>query len=281
MRDIDAETQAFFASRPADALPLQLVDVAEPGVIAAMNAALALATGDIIALTDDDGAPWPDWLEKIERYFAADPKLGALGGRDWQYKLGKLDDGIEARCGELQWWGRVISGHHWAIAGPPREVAALKGVNSAYRAEVLKRVGFDSRLAGTGAQVHWELSLGMALRREGWKIVFDPAVAVDHFPAPRFDEDQRLKFNSLAQRNAVANETLVLFENFRGAQRWVFVLWAILIGTSGSPGLAQLPRLLLRGERNLGRLWLATQSGRYHGIAMAWRGRTKSERNEG
>jgi GT2 family glycosyltransferase len=268
VRDIDQETRAFLGSFDAAGLNLRVVDVAAPGVIAAMNAALAVASGDIIALTDDDGAPWPDWLGKIEGYFTSDATLGALGGRDWQYKQGKFDDGAEARCGEMQWWGRVTGMHHHAAPGPPREVVVIKGVNSAYRAAALKPIGFDTRLAGTGAQVHWELSLGLALKRAGWKILFDPAIAVDHFPAARFDEDQRGIFSGAAPGNAVANETLVLFEHFKGLQRWVFVLWAFLVGTRASPGLAQLPRLLMKRTPRVGALWLATQIGRCRGVSM-------------
>ena len=274
VRDTDIETRAFLAARTADELTVQIVDVGEPGVVAAMNAALCVSTGDLIALTDDDAAPWPDWLERIEKHFAVDPRLGGVGGRDWQYKLGKLDDGAEHHCGKLQWWGRVTAGHHHAAMGPLREVAVIKGVNCAYRAAPLKAIGFDARLAGTGAQVHWELSLGLAMRRAGWKIVFDPAVAVDHFPAVRFDEDQRSTFSGLAQRNAVANETLVLCEHFRGIQRWVFLLWSLLVGTRASPGFAQLPRLLWEGRPSLGSLWLATVTGRWSGLMTfrrAWR----------
>jgi hypothetical protein len=168
----------------------------------------------------------------------------------------------------LQWFGRVSAGHHLAPPGAAYEAVSVKGVDSAYRAEALKPIGFDTRLAGTGAQVHWELSLGLALRRKGWKILFDPGVCVDHFPAARFDEDQRAHFNDLAQRNAVANETLVLLEHFSAPRRIVFLLWAGLIGTRAAPGIAQLPRLILRRQQNVMARWLATWCGRRQGIQM-------------
>ena len=103
IRDTDKES--------LDVLPtsasVELVHVASPGVIAAMNAGLAVATGDIIAFTDDDAAPWPDWIERIVAHFEADPKLGVLGGKDWQYKPQRpggpvvLDDGHETRAGHM------------------------------------------------------------------------------------------------------------------------------------------------------------------------------------
>jgi GT2 family glycosyltransferase len=261
-------------------LPLRSVFVSEPGVVAAMNVGLGAALGDIIALTDDDAAPWTDWLARIEQMFESDARLGGVGGKDWQYK-GKpltLDDGAESRSGELQWWGRVIGDHHHATAGPPREVVVVKGVNCGYRTEALRQVGgFDTRLLGGGAQVHWELSLGLAIRRAGWKIVFDPALGVDHFPAERFDEDRRGQFNPEAQRNMVFNETIILCEEFRGIQKAGFLAWAFLIGTRGAPGLLQVPRLLLERRADTISRWTATIAGRIAG----WRSSRISTRAPG
>lgn len=271
-RGVDDGSLAILHELQPTCPTLRIHAVDQPGVIAAMNAGLAVAEGEIIALTDDDGAPWPDWGERIEKHFADDPKLGVLGGKDWQYKPAvpggplALDDGRETRAGLMQWWGRVIGMHHWAVPGPPREVAVVKGVNIAFRAEALRAVGgFDTRLAGTGAQVHWELAVCLAIRRAGWKVVFDPSLGVDHFPAPRFDEDQRGRFNSLAHRNMVFNETLVLAEHFSWPRRWVFAAWALLVGTRPAPGLLQLPRLILLRDRHIFHRYLATLKGRFAG----------------
>jgi glycosyltransferase involved in cell wall biosynthesis len=43
--------------------------VDEPGKSAAVNQALALASGDLIALTDDDVRPEPDWLRRLAAAF--------------------------------------------------------------------------------------------------------------------------------------------------------------------------------------------------------------------
>ncbi|MCU1406323.1 MAG: glycosyl transferase family, partial [Glaciihabitans sp.] len=176
------------------------------------------------------------------------------------------DDGHEPRCGEMQWWGRVIGMHHHAASGPIREVVVVKGVNCAYRSDLLRQIGFDSRLEGTGAQVHWELSLGLAILRCGWLVRFDPALGVDHFPAERFDEDQRGLFNAQAQRNTVFNETLAVAGYLKGFRRHVFLVWAICLGTSGAPGVLQVVRLTMRREANIYRRWLATFRGRFSGF---------------
>ena len=51
------------------------------GVIAAMENGLGLATGSVIALTDDDAEPRPDWIERLLAPFAADALIGGVGGR--------------------------------------------------------------------------------------------------------------------------------------------------------------------------------------------------------
>ncbi len=280
LRSDDTESLQLLSNFPVE--NLRPVFVRVPGVIAAMNAGLAAAQGDIVAFTDDDAAPWPDWLGCIEQLFQDNPQVACVGGRDWQYKGSPLalDDGIETRAGMMQWWGRVIGQHHWAAAGPAREVDVIKGVNCAFRADALRAVGgFDTRLAGTGAQVHWEMAVCLALKRAGWKVLFDPSLGVDHFPAARFDEDQRGLYNSLAQRNMVYNETLVLVEHLRGIRRVAFVVWAFLIGTRGAPGLVQVPRLmLLLRQRHAGRRWIATVAARSAGLIAGLRASGSNDR---
>ena len=271
----DAESRRAAAESAAG---VRVVTVEEPGVIAAMNAGLAAAGGELVLLTDDDAAPWPDWIERIEQAFVADPRLGVLGGKDWQFHgpARTPDVGVETRSGALQWHGRMIGMHHWAAAGPAREVTVVKGVNMAVRAEALRAVGgFDERLAGTGAQVHWELALCLAIRRAGWKVVFDPSLGVDHFPAPRFDEDQRNHFDEAAQRNMVFNETLVLAEHFSPLRRTAFAIWATAVGTRGAPGLVQLLRARLNGRENGWQRFVATMRGRVGGFRAASAGGTR------
>jgi glycosyltransferase involved in cell wall biosynthesis len=242
VRDSDEDTHSFLAGFDAQGLSLKVVAVTVPGVVAAMNAGLVEATGDIIALTDDDTVPYPDWLERIATHFATDEKLGGVGGRDWQ----TVDPGNHPVVGIVQWHGRVIGNHHYGF-GPAREVDLLKGANCAYRAHPLKKIGFETRLLGAGAQVHWELNLCLAMKRAGWKLVYDPAVALNHFPAQRFDDDLLTRggdnFSAKALYNAIYNETLALWQHLSPPRRCVFLLWALVVGTKGAPGILQTIRL--------------------------------------
>ncbi len=126
-RDTDSETKALLQSLDLSSLVLSTVTVKLPGQLAAMNAALSVARGDIIAITDDDAAPHPDCLARIEAHFQADSKLGGVGGRDWLYHGERLEGGARKTVGKVQWFGRVVGNHHLGIGGP-KEVDVLKGV---------------------------------------------------------------------------------------------------------------------------------------------------------
>ncbi len=265
----DDETATLLARlAPAVRTPLRVATTEHPGVIAAMNAALTECRGEFVALTDDDAEPRPDWLARLAACFA-DPRVGGAGGRDWQ----PVERGDRAIVGVVQWFGRVIGNHHLG-AGSPRPVDVLKGVNCAFRGDLLRAVGFDTRLAGSGAQMFWELALCLPLRRAGWTLVYDPQIAVEHHVAARHDDDQRHRgvFAAGPQADAVQNETLVLLEYRPGFARFAFLGWAFLVGTHFEPGLAQLPRLVLRGEspRTIAAKWAATVDGRLRGV-RAWR----------
>ncbi len=264
VRDTDAETWQFLAQLNAPNLPLHTVKVTQSGVVAALNAGLAAVEGDIVSITDDDAAPHPDWLERIAAYFTSDSRLGGLGGRDWIHHGSKLEDESRPVVGQLQWFGRVIGNHHLGV-GEPREVDILKGVNMSFRKEAVGQLRFDERMRGTGAQVHFEMAFTLALKRAGWKIIYDPNVAVDHYPAQRFDEDQRNNFNEIAFINLVHNETLVLLEHLPFIRRIVFLFWAVFVGTCDSLGFVQWLRFLPSQGELAGKKLLASWRGRWQG----------------
>lgn len=248
-RPEDAETEAALQT---PGLPsLRRVASLRPGQVAALNAGAAAASGDVVAITDDDAAPRPDWVRRIGEHFDADPTLGGLGGRDWVHRGDAVETGTAAVVGRVQWFGRTVGNHHLGT-GPARDVDIIKGANMSYRRAALATVGFDERLRGHGAQVGNDMAVSLAVKRAGWRVVYDPAVAVDHFPAERIDSDKRDRPAAAAMRNASFNHTLIMSEHLRA--RWgtgaaaVSVGFAALVGTSRLPGLAQAVRLALRGE---------------------------------
>jgi len=234
-----------------------------------MNIGLESATGDVVAFTDDDAAPHPDWLQKMEAYYLRDQKIGGVGGRDWVYHGTKLEEGARADVGRLQWFGRLIGNHHIGI-GEGREVDVLKGVNMSFRREAIADLRFDHRMRGTGAQVHFEVAFALTLRQRGWKLIYDPQIAVDHYPAQRFDEDQRHSFNFQASVNAIHNETVALLSYLPPLRRFVFLVWAIAIGTTEAHGLLQWLRFLPKEGKVSGQKLWACWQGRWEGW-QTWR----------
>jgi GT2 family glycosyltransferase len=245
VRDSDTETWEFLGARDPSELAIRTVTVSEPGLVYAMNAGLATVTTEILAITDDDAAPRRDWIERMLTTFAQSAEIGGVGGRDFMYRNGVLQSGRAKIVGKVPAIGRHEGNHHLGY-GAAREVDILKGVNNAYRLAALKPIGFDTRLRGSGAQIYWELGLGLALRRAGWKLIYDPNILVDHYLAQRFDEDQREGFNALALENAAYNDGLLRMEKLSQPLRVVYLAWAFLIGTRFLPGLVQVVRFFPR-----------------------------------
>ncbi|OSO90829.1 glycosyl transferase family A [Cylindrospermopsis raciborskii CENA303] len=268
VRDVDTQTWEFLSQLPSklscDNLPLQIVTVTKSGVVQALNTGLQVVNGDLVSITDDDAAPHPDWLEKITAHFAKDSSIAAVGGRDWVHG-DRIEQDFRAVVGRIQWFGRVIGNHHLGT-GKAREVDILKGVNMSFRIQSIGKLTFDERMRGTGAQVHFEMAFTLALKRAGWKIIYDPQIAVDHYPATRFDEDQRENFNEIALTNLVHNETLVLLEYLPPLRQIVFLLWAIFIGTRDALGIVQWLRFLPSQGRIINKKLYASLRGRW----QAW-----------
>jgi glycosyltransferase involved in cell wall biosynthesis len=264
-RPEDEETRQMLEAQTQHSLPLLIVPVSTSGVVAALNVGLSHATMEIIAITDDDAAPHPDWLERIATHFQRDSLLAGVGGRD-QVFVGDIPVVGEAhRVGLVQWWGRTIGGHHLGC-GAMREVDVLKGVNMAFRRSLIEGVQFDSRLLGVGAQVNNELGFCLALRRLNRRIIYDPAVLVDHFESLRWDEERVSTFrcDNISVYNASYNEGLILVEHLAqmpcGALRVVtYLLWSLAIGTRKAPGLLQAIRFTPRHHVHAWRRFFVTQ----------------------
>lgn len=65
---------------PAIDSRIRYLHLVERGLSRARNAALRVATGEIIAMTDDDCEAAPDWLETLARLFTEHPDVGMIGG---------------------------------------------------------------------------------------------------------------------------------------------------------------------------------------------------------
>lgn len=248
VRGDDDDTRRLMATHRWHGLMIEVIHTLRPGQVEALNTGLRAATGDVIAILDDDTAPWPDWLERIERHFADSPRLGGLGGRD-MIRGDDLVPTIEtSHVGRISWYGRWVGQAHRG-SGPPREVDLIKGCNMSFRREAIAGVWFDRRLKGEGAQWFNDAAFTLAVKRNGWQVVYDPAVRVDHFLSQRQDGDDRQSQTPSDVYGVVYNETLILLEHLSPIRRAVYLGFGIAVGTSRAPGLLQWLRAAIAGGR--------------------------------
>jgi glycosyltransferase involved in cell wall biosynthesis len=259
----DAQTIAALERLDRTGLAIQCLVVGEPGVVAALNAGLARASGDIVAMTDDDAVPQPDWIARLVDAYA-DPQIGAVGGRDDVYEHGRRTDWPrQAKVNTMTWYGAVIGNSHVG-SGPPRRVDSLKGVNMSYRRAAIGSLRFDTRLLGRGAQFANEMMFSFAIRRAGWQILYDPEILVHHHTAQRHEVDQRVGVVYQAQFDMHHNLTLCFLECEPWHRTVRAVLWRLLTGSRKSPGIASAIYFSLRGQRGM---WAGVKAH----IAGDWR----------
>jgi cellulose synthase/poly-beta-1,6-N-acetylglucosamine synthase-like glycosyltransferase len=213
--------------------PVRVLTVDRPGQVAALNCGCDAARGAFIAITDDDAVPRPDWIQAIVARFATDPRIGAVGGRDIVHHVDGIVNGDTATVGRVRWWGRRIGNHH--LRSHLQDVDFLKGADMAFRAAA--RQPFDQHLEGNGAQVCNDLEATWSVRRRGWRVVYDPAVVVDHYPAQRHDEDGRGDQTLRAQRDQEHNEVFALLRHASWWHRPILLGYRLLVGTRDAPGL--------------------------------------------
>lgn len=222
-----------------------MVNVDEPGVLAAMNLAVAASSGDVIAFIDDDAVARPEWLAGLLEQLG-DSGVGGVGGRDVVHSDPDPERATADRVGLISPWGKLIGDHHRG-RGPARDVDVLKAVNMAFRREAL---ALPRRLRGRGAQVHFEVATGLWARQRGWRLVYDPAIVVDHYPGPRFDPDRRERPDPSAARDAAYNlvTCLVGLSPRLGRRR---ALFGLLVGDAMTPGLARAAVALAHRDRSV------------------------------
>jgi glycosyltransferase involved in cell wall biosynthesis len=116
------------------------------GSNAARNLGIMLATGDPVALIDDDTEPPSTWLRSLTEGMARHPAAVAFGGPVRLRLEGPAPRscGREARPGELD------------LGTSDREIPFVLGANMALRRQALALAGsFDERLVIGGAETEW------------------------------------------------------------------------------------------------------------------------------
>ncbi len=258
-RQYDAQAHSICSGRG-----VREIQVDEPGQLAALAAGCRAATGEVIAFLDDDAEPSNDWTSRVLAHFQ-DPQVGGVGGRD---VIAGQDLPLTEKVGTVGRFGKLIGNHHLGC-GPARDVDVLKGCSMAFRRAAL---AFPHGLRGAGAQAHNEVAICLWARRGGWRLVYDPAILVDHRPGPRFDNDRRSRPSPAATRDAAHNLVTCILA-CRPTLLPRRAAYGILLGDGGTPGIGRAAIALVRGEPDVLRRVLPSLTGQAQALARAAAGR--------
>jgi GT2 family glycosyltransferase len=265
LRNDDSETLQAITDL-ATPLPLKTVFTNVPGLVAARNAGLDACTSDVLAILDDDTKAHPEWLKRVLARFQEDPRLGGLGGRDRCFDGRAFDDRQASVVGRIQWYGRMIGNHHLGF-GEIREVDFLKGANMSFRSEAFANLRVDQRLKGKGAQPREDSAFSIAVKASGWKLAYDPAVAVDHYATHREEARHYVDVQALTDessfREFAYNDILSIWLALKGVRKIAFITWTILVGTGVCPGFVQALRFTPRLRGASWRRFYVAQQGKF------------------
>src|SRR5262245_25037038 len=209
--DTTPEVLAAFAS--LSPLKVTVVSEQKAGLSAARNAGWRRASGKLIAFTDDDCYPAPDYLDRLRECFA-ETDLGFVGGRVLLYDK---DD-----------YPITIQPLEQRVNIAPRSFVTpglIHGANFALRLDVLKRVGdFDERLGpGTPFQCGEDVDILARVSAAGYAGVYDPRpLAYHHHRRRNPDDIEQLRAGYDIGRGAYYAKSLL-----ERNRRWIF-LWPVL-----------------------------------------------------
>lgn len=252
-REGDSETQQVISSFHDKNESVRPAYVSQPGLIAALNCGLDQARGDLLVFTDDDAEAQMDWLERIAHSFMNE-SVGAIGGRDWlqlpdEPALFMPSEAL--RTGLITWYGAHHGNHHCPVRGHTRKVMFLKGVNMAFRRDVLGNFRIDTRLRGSGAQVGSELDLCLYVRRSRRSIVFDDRILVKHYCAARPMGDARNDLTGSVWPDICFNTHFLVAKHLRLPWAMAHLCNRLLFGFRNMPGLLASLRWRLNGDRQV------------------------------
>jgi GT2 family glycosyltransferase len=173
------ETEQTLASCEAE---LKVVRCPEVNRAQARNAAIALASGDVVALLDDDAIPDPHWLQGLVDGYDSD-RVAVVGGVVHEnMATGPHAGGTATACDRNGRTYPSVQAPFWGYALPhPDRFLYLPGTNVSFRRRALEEVGgFDTELEHHLDEADLCLRLidrGYELRLSTAAVVYDPSLS--------------------------------------------------------------------------------------------------------
>ena len=213
---------------------------------------------DDIALLNNDAVADPRWLERLVAALEADPKAGAVAAKIQTQDGRRLDS-----TGDFySTWalpfprgrGEEDKGQY---DGPEkRQVFAVSGGASLYRAELFHRIGlFDERFFA----YYEDVDMGFRGQLAGWTMIYEPAATVKHYigatssridtfkagdkaAKPKAQETGHSRPSPFARYHSVKNFSYVYTKNMPGWLYWKYLprfiaSWLLMLASDLRRGL--------------------------------------------
>lgn len=206
-----ANLARFAESRPR----VLVVDEARAGLAYARNAGLRIATGELIAFTDDDVVPDAAWLKAVVAAFASEEGVDGVTGLIMPTELvTPAQLLLEQFGGFAKGFERTVHCEDSAKSDPLFPYAAGRvgsGANMALsRKAVVEYGGFDDEFGtGTPALAGEDLEFFIRILHNGGKIVYEPAALIWHEHPRSMERLRKTLFAYGASLSAVMFKRLI------------------------------------------------------------------------
>jgi GT2 family glycosyltransferase len=263
-RQCDSETVAAVVEMQATyGECLRSAWVTVPGHIPPVETGIKAASGEIVAIIDDDVTVTETWLTNILYHFN-DRQVGVVGGRTILpgYTLPR----IKGKPGRITWYGKLWA-HLTDVDGSYAfEVDTVKECNWAWRREIATTLMFDPVLDFDSA-MNYGVDLTLQAKKRGLKVLYDPQAVVYHHLAPRVPElDRANKFRRMFA--SCRNYTYIMLKHLPWWRKVAFLCWWFMIGGRRPLGVGTLMLgVLLHGWNEWYRFAVAT-AARAEGIRL-------------